>query len=51
VARPRTPIGTFGEITFHPKGTGRIRARLRYRDDDGQLRSVQATGETRKAAS
>lgn len=50
MARPRTPIGTFGDITYQPAGAGRVRARLRFRDDDGQLRQVQATGTTRKAA-
>ena len=50
MARPRTPIGTFGEITYLPIGGGGVRARLRFRDDDGRLRSVRATGETRKAA-
>jgi hypothetical protein len=48
VARPRTPIGTFGniEITTMPGGT--VRARVRFRDD-GRMRRVQATGRTRKA--
>jgi integrase len=51
VARPRTPIGTFGDIEFTtllPGGS--VRARVRFRDDDGRMRRVQATGPTRKAA-
>jgi integrase len=50
MARPRTPIGTFGEIYFEPTLNGQVRARARFRDDDGQLRRVQATGATQKAA-
>lgn len=43
MARPRTPVGTFGDITFAKAG-GKVRARTRYRDDDGKVRRVQATG-------
>ena len=50
MARPRTPIGTFGGIYFEPALNGQVRARARFRDDDGQLRRVQATGATQKAA-
>ena len=39
MGRPRTPIGAFGDITYIKVAGGRIRARTRYRDDDGQLRS------------
>lgn len=43
MGRPRTPIGTFGQISF--SGGGRkVRARTRYRDDDGRIRRVQASG-------
>lgn len=48
--RPRTPVGTFGDITFATARNGRVRALARYRDDDGRLRRVQATGATEKAA-
>ncbi|ACZ29833.1 integrase family protein [Xylanimonas cellulosilytica DSM 15894] len=48
--RPRTPIGTFGEIEFTPLPGGSVRARVRYRDDDGRLRRVEAVGATRKSA-
>jgi hypothetical protein len=44
--RPRTAIGTFGGFTFVSAPNGKVRARVRYRDDDGQLRLVQATGDS-----
>lgn len=46
MARPRTPIGTFGEIYFEQTHDGRSRALTRFRDYDGQLRRVQATAAT-----
>lgn len=45
MGRPRTPIGTFGQISFSRAGR-KIRARTRYRDDDGRIRRVQASGAT-----
>lgn len=50
MARPRTPIGTFGEIDLRTNPDGSVRARTRFRDDDGQLRAVEATGSTPKSA-
>lgn len=50
MARPRTPIGTFGRISHRKIGKGRCEARARYRDWDGKLRAVQCTGPTRTAA-
>ncbi|CAN5712889.1 hypothetical protein BH24ACT15_BH24ACT15_33360 [soil metagenome] len=50
MAKPRTPIGTFGRITFVVRAAGKIEARTRFRDWDGGLRLVQATGESRNAA-
>ena len=50
MGRPRTPIGTFGDITYVKVAGGRVRARTRYRDDDGQLRRVSATGASNKEA-
>ena len=50
MARPRTPIGTFGEIEFTPLTTGGVRARVRFRDHDGQLRRIESTAPTRKLA-
>ncbi|MGK2876239.1 MAG: phage integrase central domain-containing protein, partial [Nocardioides sp.] len=48
--RPRTPIGTFGEIDYEKVAGGRYRAFARYRDHDGQLRRVHATGPSQQAA-
>ena len=50
MARPRTPIGTFGDIWFEPAPGGRVRAGARFRDEDGRLRRVTATGDTERAA-
>lgn len=50
MARPRTPIGTFGEIYFEDAPGGRFRALARFRDHDGVLRRVQATAATQQAA-
>ena len=50
MARPRTANGTFGDFTYLTAANGKIKARVRFRDDDGQLRLVQASGDTRKAA-
>lgn len=50
MGRPRTPIGTFGEIHYEKTSSGQIRARARYRDDDGQARRVSAVGLTQKSA-
>ncbi len=50
MSRPRTPVGTFGQVEFTTMSGGQVRARTRFRDVDGQLRRVEATGLTRKAA-
>jgi hypothetical protein len=50
MARPRTPIGTFGEIEFTNLPNGNVRARVRFRDHDGQVRRVEASDATRKMA-
>lgn len=50
MARPRTPIGTFGAFTFTNTADGRVRARARYRDEDGKLRRVEVVGVNRAAA-
>jgi integrase len=50
VPRPRTPIGTFGDIEFTNLTVSLVRARVRFRDLDGQLRRIEATGVTRKLA-
>lgn len=48
--RPRTPIGTFGDIYFENAANGKVRAFTRYRDEDGRLRRVAATRPTQKSA-
>ena len=50
MARPRTPIGAFGEISFTTMPNGQVQARTRFRDDDGKIRRVAATGPSRAAA-
>ncbi|WGY00496.1 tyrosine-type recombinase/integrase [Nocardioides sp. QY071] len=50
MGRPRTPIGTFGDVTYVKMPGGRVRARTRYRDDDGQVRRVSATGSSNRDA-
>lgn len=49
MARPRTPIGTFGEITVKKFGASFI-ARTHMRDWDGKLRRLEASAATRSAA-
>jgi hypothetical protein len=49
--RPRTAIGTYGSINVRRKGVGRrYIAETRFRDLDGRLRQVKATGSSRGAA-
>ena len=50
MARPRTPIGTYGTISIRRQPSGRYAARTRYRDWDGKSREVQSTAATRPAA-
>jgi integrase len=50
MGRPRTDVGTFGQFTYVRTSSGRVKARVRFRDDDGQLRQVQATGANRTSA-
>jgi len=44
VARPRTPVGTFGKITITQSESGRFRARARFRDHAGRRRQIEAAG-------
>ena len=48
--RPRTAIGTYGRVRVTRVGR-RYRAETRYRDVDGQLRKVKASGGSRAGAS
>ena len=50
MSRVRIPIGTFGDITTTPTGPSRWRARAKFRDQDGALRPVEASGPTSKTA-
>lgn len=50
MARPRTPIGTFGTIATSRTVQKRYVARTRYRDWDGKSRHVQVTADSRAAA-
>ena len=48
--RGRLEIGTYGDINTVSTTAGTIRAEARYRDWDGEVRKVTATGDTEKAA-
>nr|WP_300146157.1 hypothetical protein [Propionicimonas sp.] len=50
MGRPRLTIGTYGAIATRLVASGRYVARARYRDWDGRVRPVQASGATAKAA-
>ena len=50
MSRPRIPIGGYGEIAFIPRAKGKVEARTRFRDWDGQTRLVHATASSRPAA-
>ncbi|GAB3622537.1 site-specific integrase [Mariniluteicoccus endophyticus] len=50
MARPRLPIGSWGEIWTEPTSSGRVRARARFRDLDGVTRRVAKTGRSKAAA-
>lgn len=48
--RPRTPIGTWGDISIRAVHAGTHEARARFRDPDGRLRLVSARGSSASAA-
>jgi len=48
--RPRTAVGTFGDIWTERRDGGRVLARVWYRDDDGKRRLMSATGASAAAA-
>lgn len=50
MSRPRITIGGYGEIAFIIRAKGKVEARTRFRDWDGQTRLVQATATSRPAA-
>ncbi|MBW4042557.1 MAG: tyrosine-type recombinase/integrase [Acidobacteria bacterium] len=50
MSRPRLGVGTSGDFGYTRAASGRVTARTRYRDWDGTVRFVQATGATRLTA-
>lgn len=50
MARPRTPIGTYGDLEFTTLPNGSVRARVRFRDYDGKIRRVESTASSRAVA-
>ena len=48
--RPGIPIDGYGEIAFIHRCKGKVEARTRFRDWDGQTRLVQATASSKSAA-
>ncbi|RPF21302.1 tyrosine-type recombinase/integrase [Myceligenerans xiligouense] len=46
MGKPRTPIGTWGDINVEAVSSGSFRARTWFRDLDGRLRLVQASSDT-----
>jgi len=48
--RPPLPVGTHGRISYLELGPGRVRARTRFRDWDGQVRYVAAVAASKAAA-
>lgn len=48
--RPRTPLGTFGEIWHEQTASGKTLARVKLRDDDGNRRKLSAVGDSPAAA-
>jgi integrase len=48
--RPRTAIGTYGEINVKREGRCRYVARTRFRDADGRVRQVRATARSESVA-
>ena len=50
MGRPPLPVGTFGKIDFLRIKPGHVRARARYRDYDGVVRSVTRYGPSRPRA-
>jgi integrase len=50
MGRPRTPVGTYGEIRTYQQASGKFRAETLFRDPDGVLRPVKRNGATKPAA-
>lgn len=50
MARPRTPLSSFGRVSTVEVAPGKWRARTRYRFDDGKLRQVERFAPSRAKA-
>src|SRR4051794_11699611 len=50
MGRPPLPIGTYGKIDFLTVKRGHVRARARYRDYDGVVRTVTRFGANKPKA-
>ncbi|WP_196217292.1 hypothetical protein [Cellulosimicrobium composti] len=50
MGRPRTPIGAYGGEYFVDTPSGKVQARVRYREQDGRVRTIKTTGRTRAEA-
>lgn len=50
MTKPRLAIGTYGSIAFTTTESGQVQAATRFRDEDGTVRRVRATGVSRSAA-
>lgn len=50
MGRPPLPVGTAGKIRFQKLGPRRVRARVKYRDHDGEVREINRAGPTQAAA-
>ena len=50
MGRPPLPLGTSGTILFATMPNGRVKARVKFRDWDGEVRLVSKTAASRAAA-
>ena len=50
MGRPPLPLGTSGAILFATLPNGRVKARVKFRDWDGEVRLVSKTAASRAAA-
>src|SRR5207237_10182455 len=50
VGRPPLPLGTSGTILFATMPNGRVKARVKFRDWDGEVRLVSKPAASRAAA-
>ncbi len=50
MGRPPLPLGTSGKVLFATMPNGMVKARVKFRDHDGQIRLVSKTAASRAAA-